>query len=97
VPTLTIDARSAGCSCGGGRDKEPEEVHRAWARAVDRAFDLKDWASGADVAQRPQQPQPCHLVGVGYRDQLGERFIARSSDERAQQCILLGSGQVSTF
>jgi hypothetical protein len=26
-----------------GRDKEPEEVQRAWARAVDKAFDLKDW------------------------------------------------------
>ena len=26
-----------------GRDKEPREVQRGWERAIDKAFDLKDW------------------------------------------------------
>jgi hypothetical protein len=26
-----------------GRDKEPAEVRRGWERAIDKAFDLKDW------------------------------------------------------
>jgi hypothetical protein len=26
-----------------GRDKEPHEIQRGWERAIDRAFDLRDW------------------------------------------------------
>jgi len=26
-----------------GRDKEPAEIQGGWERAIDKAFDLKDW------------------------------------------------------
>jgi hypothetical protein len=40
---LRLAARHGQLKRRHGRDKEPREIERGWERAIDKAFDLKDW------------------------------------------------------
>lgn len=49
---------------------------------------------GTHVADRPQQPQRSHLIGVRHGDQRGKVGELRACDELAEQGVAVGPGRL---